>query len=97
MNTLSERDDINKLPLTKAEKSYARGKGMKFLKTKQKRWMNIINKELNPAARSPKLRSGKGFPNVGVGQTTGGKKLPPSPFKGESITAQRLIEWIYGG
>lgn len=87
---LSERDDINKLPLTRAEKSYARGSGMEFLKTKQKRWMDILKHQLNP-----KLRK-KGFPNSSVGEFTSGKKAPASPFKGESITAQRLIDWIYG-
>ena len=63
------RDDINKLPLPPEAKSYARGKGMKFLKAKPQNYIDMVAAVTNQKDRK------KGFGNADAGETTAGKKL----------------------
>jgi hypothetical protein len=63
------RDDIDKLPLPPEAKSYARGKGMKFLKAKPQNYINMVAAVTNQKDRQ------KGFGNLDAGETTSGKKL----------------------
>ena len=63
------RDDIDKLPLPKEAKSYARGKGMKFLQAKPQNYIDMV------AAVTGQKALKKGFKNTDAGQSTDGKKI----------------------
>lgn len=63
------RDDIDKLPLPPEAKSYARGKGMAFLKAKPQNYIDMVAAVTNQKDRK------KGFGNQDAGETTSGKRL----------------------
>jgi hypothetical protein len=63
------RDDIDKLPLPPEAKSYARGKGMAFLKAKPQNYIDMI------AAVTGQKDRKSGFKNKDAGERSEGGKL----------------------
>lgn len=76
------RDDIDKLPLPPEAKSYARGKGMKFLKAKPQNYIDMIAAVTNQKDRK------KGFGNKDAGERTEG---------GGVNEAARIVEELING
>jgi len=60
------RDDIDTLPIPPEAKSYARGKGMAFLKAKPQNYINMV------AAVTNQRGLKKGFKNTDAGRSTSG-------------------------
>ena len=79
---LEGRDDIDTLPLPPEAKSYARGKGMAFLKAKPQNYINMV------AAVTNQKGLKKGFKNTDAGRSTSG---------GKTESAERLVTSLLNG
>lgn len=73
------RDDINKLPIPKAAKAYARRTGLKSMMDQPKQFQKVNAMILNPG-KPDKMR------NYDVGVTTDGKKPAPKKAFNEAQT-----------
>lgn len=76
------RDDIHKLGLPPEAVSYARGKGMAFLKKKPQNYINMV------AAVTNQRGLKKGFRNSDVGRSTSG---------GPQESARQIVDTLLDG
>lgn len=79
------RDDINKLPLPKEAKAYARRTGLKSMMDQPKQFQRVNAKLLNPG-KPNKMK------NYDVGATTSGKKGAPQKAFKESLTPVQVVD-----
>lgn len=81
------RDDINKLPLPKEAKAYARRTGLKSMMDQPKQFQRVNAMLLNP-----------GKPNVvknyDDGTTTDGKKGAPKKAFKESLSPVQVVDYL---
>lgn len=76
------RDDIHKLGLPPEAVSYARGKGMKFLRSKPQNYIDMV------AAVTNQRGLKKGFRNTDAGRSTSG---------GHAESAEKLVSALLDG
>ena len=79
------RDDINKLPIPKEAKAYARRTGLKSMMDQPKQFQRVNAKLLNPG-KPDKMK------NYEVGCTTDGKKPAPQKAFKESLSANEIVQ-----
>lgn len=79
------RDDIDKLPLPKEAKAYARRTGLKSMMDQPKQFQRVNAMLLNPG-KPNKMR------NYDVGATTSGKKGAPEKAMKESTSPLEIVD-----